>query len=157
MKQIITLILTLLLCVSCVTPSQQFLARKHRTNDSEIKVIWESKPKFSYSPFIDMKNVMDFTELYVDETNYDSLITVYNLLKLDNTKKFNSISYDVVYKHNNDTLKQKIYFIETKNYQIKHDNDIINKMMDIIENNLSRFTGNNDVIIRQNVQDSIFI
>lgn len=157
MKQIIALILTLLVCVSCVTTSQQFLARKHKTDDSEIKVIWEGKPKYTYSPFMDMKDVMDFTELYIDETNYDSLLNVYNSLKVDSIKKINSIAYDVIYKYNNDTLKQKIYFIETRNYQITHDNDIIDKMINIIENNLSRFTENNDVIIRQNVPDSIFI
>ncbi len=157
MKQVIVLILTLLVCISCATPSQRFLARKHRTNDSEIKVIWEGKPKFTYSPFLDMKNVMDFSELYINETNYDSILNVYNTLKLDNIKKTNCISFDVVYKHKNDTLKQKLFFIETRNYQITHDNDIINKMSNIIENNLSRFTENNSVIIRQNVQDSIFI
>lgn len=157
MKQIIALILTLLVCVSCVTPSQQFLARKHRTNDSEIKVIWESKPKYAYSPFLDMKNVMDFSELYVNKNNLDSIYNAYNTLKLDSTKKYNCITYDVVYKHNNDTLKQRIFFIETRNYHITHDNDIIDRMTFIIENNLSRFTENNNVIIRQNVQDSIFI
>lgn len=158
MKQVITLILSLLIFASCVSPSQTFLARKHNLDESEIKMIWEGNLKYAYSPFLEMKNIVDFTELYMTSENCDSIAFIYNSLLSVNPKKTNCITYDVVYHIQGDTINQRVYFIESKNYHITHDNDIINQMKKIIETNLSKVKENKNVEkIRQNDSDSIFI
>ena len=141
MKQFIALILTLSICVSCATHSQTFLANKHKVNDDEITMIQETKIVSPYSPYFELKKLVEFTNKGITNENYDSLKCVYE--KLQNCgKQTNCMAYDVLYAYKNDTLSQRVYFINNKSYNITHDNDIIIKMNRKIKCNLYRFKNN---------------
>lgn len=151
MKHLVSLILTLIIFGSCVTPSKTFLANKHGVNTKEISIIKEGKSKFDYSPFFELRTLTDYTDWYITNQNFDSVARAYREIKQNTNKKTNCLAYEVSYKLNKDTFYQKIYLIETKNYQITHDNDIINRMSSEIEHNFTRF-----IKIQKNTIKSIY-
>jgi hypothetical protein len=141
MKQFIALILTLIICVSCVTPSHTFLANKHCVDDREITMIQETKSVSPYSPYFELKELVEFTSKDITNENYDSLKCVYSdLQKCEN--KSNCVAYDVLYIYANDTIKQRVYFINNRTLRVTHDNDIIIKMNRQVRCNLYRFNAN---------------
>ena len=142
MKQFIALILTLSVCVSCVTPSHTFLAKKHDVNDREIKMIQESECVSTYSPYFDLKDLVNVTSKGITEENYDSIKCVYNNLQKITPEKINCMACDVLYKFKNDTIKQRIYFLNNSSFNVIHDKDIIIKMERQIKYNLYRFNVN---------------
>lgn len=148
MKKLLILFITILTITSCVTPSQTFLAKKHNVDNREIKIIWESKAKSEYSPFFHAKTLMEFTEYYLTPENKDSIVSSYKKIRDEKyIKKSNCLAYDVIYSLNHDTIKQKVYFIETRDLQVIHDNDIISRMFKQIEKNVKTFEDNSSRII----------
>lgn len=144
MKKIIILFIAIFTITSCVTPSQLFLAKKHNVENKDIKIIWESNARSDYSPFFHAKTLLEFSEYYLTNENKDSIVNSYK--KISNRsfiKKNNCLSYDVIYSLHHDTIKQNVYFIETRDVQVIHDNDIINRMFKKIEYNLKSFEENN--------------
>jgi uncharacterized protein YcfL len=141
MKQYIALILTLIMMVSCVTPSQTFLANKHSANGKEIKMIQEKKSVSPYSPYFELKNLVEFTSKGITDENYDSLRCVYDDLQ-NRENKSNCVAYDVLYSYNNDTITQRVYFINNRTVRVTHDNDVIIKMNRQVRCNLYRFNVN---------------
>ena len=61
-KQIIAFLFALFMVVSCVTPSQSFLAKKHKVYDRNVMVIEETKVASPYSPYFETKELMEFTK-----------------------------------------------------------------------------------------------
>lgn len=159
MKQFIALILTLCICVSCVTPSHTFLAYKHGVSDNEIIVIQETKTVSPYSTYFEWKELVEFTSKGVTNENYDSLECVYFNLQNSQNVKSNCNAYDVLYKLENDTLKQRVFFINDRFYRITHDNDIIIRMRKQVRKNLYRFNNLNNKypMVITFTNDSIFI
>lgn len=144
MKKIIILFIAIFTITSCITPSQLFLAKKHNVENKDIKIIWESNARSDYSPFFHAKTLLEFSEYYLTNENKDSIVNSYK--KISNRsfiKKNNCLSYDVIYSLHHDTIKQNVYFIETRDVQVIHDNDIINRMFKKIEYNLKAFEENN--------------
>jgi hypothetical protein len=144
MRKILILFIAMFTITSCVTPSQLFLAKKHNVENKDIKIICESKAKSDYSPFFHTKTLLEFSEYYLTNENKDSIVNSYK--KISNRsfiKKNNCLSYDVIYSLHHDTIKQNVYFIETRDVQVIHDNDIINRMFKKIEDNLKAFEENN--------------
>lgn len=141
MKQFIALILTLIICVSCVTPSHTFLANKHCVDNREITMIQETKSVSPYSPYFELKELVEFTSKDITNENYDSLKCVYSDLQ-NCENKSNCVAYDVLYTYANDTIKQRVYFINNHTLRVTHDNDIIIKMNRQVRCNLHRFNVN---------------
>ena len=141
MKQYIALILTLMMCVSCVTPSHSFLANKHCVDDREIRMIQETRTVSPYSPYFELKKLVEFTSKDITIENYDSLRCVYDDLQMSDNKS-NCTAYDVLYMFNNDTIKQRVYFINNRTVRVTHDNDVIIKMNRQVRCNLYRFNVN---------------
>lgn len=151
MKQLIALFLTLFICVSCVTPSHSFLAKKHNVSESGINMIQSTRAVSPYSPYFELKEFMEFTNKGITTENYDSVKCVYDeLLKVRNLKS-NCVAYDVLYELDTDTLKQRVYFIDGRYYDIRHDNDIIDKMNDVIKLNILRFEISNNHYVTQDI------
>ena len=139
MRQIIALIM-ILLCISCATTQRHdFLARKHKITNNDIKIIWESKPQLTYSPFFDLKVLNEKCGKGITMENYDSLQYAYLQTKNETSVKPNCFAYDVRYKINDDTINRKIYFIEERLVHIIHDEDIIHHFSEDIERNLLIF------------------
>jgi hypothetical protein len=144
MKKIIALILTICICVSCVTPSQTFLATKHNVEDYKINMLQEVKVSNSYSPYFELLELVEFTNKGINSENYDSIQLVYKNLREKNYVKSNCIAYDVQYKLNNDTIHQRVFFINKRHLEVTHDNDVIRKMHFLIKRNLYRFQNLHD-------------
>ena len=158
MKKIIALIFTLFILVSCVTPSHSFLAKKHNVGDKNVNVLQETKLVSSYSPYFELVELMEFTKKGITIENYDSIACVYNDLINNIEKKANCIAYDVTYSLDNDTLQQRVYFIDMPTIKITHDKEIIDKMLFKVKINLMRFKAqNNGITTIQNVDGTIFI
>ena len=139
MKKILVSLIIISTFISCVTPSHSFLANKHQVENKEIKIISESKPNFTYSPFFHAKSLLEFSEYYLTEENKDSVNQMYQKMVDGNIKKKNNcLFYDVIYTISSDTIKQRVYFIETRDYQVTHDNDILNRMFVKIEEYLKK-------------------
>lgn len=157
-KQIIAFLFTLFMVVSCVTPSQSFLAKKHKVYDRNVMVIEETKVVSPYSPYFETKELMEFTKNSITKENYDSIVNVFNNLKNNCNKKSNCIAYDVKYAFNEDTIQQRVYFIGQRLISVTHDNEIIEKMMLRITINLLKFQlTNNHSLSTQNTDETLFI
>ena len=158
MKQIIALIFTLFILVGCVAPSHSFLVKKHNVCDNNVNVIEETKLVSSYSPYFELIDLMEFTKKGITVENYDSIVYVYNNLTKNIEKKANCIACDVIYLLDNDTIQQRIYFIDKRTIKVTHDNEILEKMLLRVKTNLKRFeVQNNGITTTQNVNDTIFI
>jgi hypothetical protein len=158
MKHIIALILTLIICVSCITPSQTFLANKHCVNDWEITMIQEKKTVAPYSPYFELKKLVDLTNKGITIDNYDSIQYVYSNIQ-KNENKSNCIAYDVIYEIDSDTLSQRVFFIDGHSNKVTHDNDIIIRMNRQVKRNIYRFleSYNKNIMYTKIQNDSIFI
>lgn len=159
MKQIISLILILIVLVSCATPNQTFLAFKHKKETNEIQMISESNSQKDFSPFLELYKLMEFTDKSLTTENFDSVKMVYQ--KLENYMAYefkpNCQSYNVQYCIENDTLCQTIYYINGRTYQIRHDKDIIQKLNFRIKRNFLYFINKINGSIVHVANDSIYI
>lgn len=159
MKHIIALILTLSICVSCVTPSQSFLANKHCVSHKEITMLQETRIVKPYSPYFDLKKLVDFTNKGgITIENYDSIQYIFNSIQKDG-KRPNCIAYDVLYEFENDTLSQRVFIIDGRTVKVTHDNDIITRMNRQVKRNMYRFLDSYDknLMYTKINNDSIFI
>jgi hypothetical protein len=121
-------------------------------------MIKETKTVAPYSPYFELKKLVDFTNNGITIENYDSIQYVYSNIQ-KNGNKSNCIAYDVIYKINNDTLSQRVFFIDKRLIKVTHDNDIIIIMNRQFKRNMYRFLDSYDknLMCTKIQNDSIFI
>lgn len=157
MKHLIVLFLTILCCTSCMTQSKTFLAFKHDVDDSDIRLFREEKSVSNYSPYFDLKDLMEFTNNGITVENLDSVQCMYEKIKKQEMSKNNCEVYEVEYSIDKDTLNQRVYIIYRRHFKITHDNEVLKRMHYQIEQNIIRFINNNNFISNKIDKDTSLI
>jgi hypothetical protein len=121
-------------------------------------MIQEKKTVAPYSPYFELKKLVDLTNKGITIDNYDSIQYVYSNIQ-KNENKSNCIAYDVIYEIDSDTLSQRVFFIDGHSNKVTHDNDIIIRMNRQVKRNIYRFleSYNKNIMYTKIQNDSIFI